>query len=419
MKRDRFATNDELKASLKSDLLDRNTYLTNLMQMLTTISKYTVMALDGDWGSGKTFFIKQFEYISEDPTDSNNINGDIVEKFNKSYDIFYFNAWENDHLPPLESILLQMSNNLWDEAEEFSNKIMGLVKGIANIPVRYFSGGNAEIEDFKNTYIDQYIERAKNISNSHKEISNILYNYKQRTNKKILFIIDDLDRCKPTFAVKLLETIKHNFNSDNAIFLICANNNQLQHTIKKYYGENFDGYEYLDRFYDLIINLPEPDIEKYIKYQLELRNADYGYNSVAIDIAKIEHMSLRQINRYISSMKLLEDFFESRSLEHEGRYGICTKNVFIPIACALKLLDAKKFKDFTTGNGDYILDDYINKSEEVRIFKDGEPPMNTCYSKLFDRNSSHHASRDAFKKAISTIGFSTIIDINPELTNEK
>ena len=48
MKRDRFATNDELKASLKSDLLDRNTYLTNLMQMLTTISKYTVMALDGD-----------------------------------------------------------------------------------------------------------------------------------------------------------------------------------------------------------------------------------------------------------------------------------------------------------------------------------------------------------------------------------
>lgn len=414
MKRDRIATENEIEISLKSDLLDRNIYLTNLMRMLTSISEHTVIALDGDWGSGKTFFIKQFEYISRKPANLINIDEDTVKIFNSSFNIFYFNAWENDHLPPLESIILQMSNKLWNGAEELGNKFIGLAKGIINIPIRYFSGGSADLEDFKNTYINQYTEHAKNISNSSEEINNILHNYRERTDKKILFIVDDLDRCKPTFAVELLETIKHSFNSDNAIFLICANNSQLQHTIKKYYGENFDGYEYLDRFYDLIINLPEPDIEKYIKFQLKLTNPDYGYNSVAIDIVKAERMSLRQVNRYISSVELLEGFFESRNLEHEARCGTCTKNVFVPIACALKILDAKRFKDFTTGNGEYILDEFMNKSEEIKSFKDGEPPIKTCYSELFKSHGTHYASSDAFKKAVSSIGFSTIIDMELE-----
>jgi len=416
MKRDRIATKKELESSLKNDSLGRNSYLANLLQMLTTISEHTVLALDGNWGSGKTFFIKQLEYLSTKPANYANINKDSIEKFNNLYSVFYFNAWENDHLPPLESLLLQMSNGIWDTTEELGNMVMGLVKNIVNIPVKYFSGGSADLESLKDTYISQYIEHADKISKSSNEINNILHNYKEKMQRKVLFIIDDLDRCKPTFAVELLETIKHNFNSNDAVFLICANNRQLQHTIKKYYGNDFNGYEYLDRFYDLIINLPEPDIENYIEYQLQLKNVDYGYNSVAIDIAKIEHMSLRQINRYISSMELLEDFLGSNSLGSEARYDTCTKNVFIQIACALKLLDAKKFNDFTTGNGDYILDEYMKKSEEIKSFADGEPPIKTCYKELFNLHGSHYRNSDAFKKAVSSIGFSTIIDTKPEST---
>lgn len=186
-----------------------------------------------------------------------------------------------------------------------------------------------ELEGFKVSYIDKYIEKANKISSASKEVWNLIDDYKENTGKKILFIIDDLDRCRPSYAVELLESIKHCFNCDNAVFLICANNKQLQYTVKKYYGEGFDGYTYLDRFYDLIFSLPEPNLDNYIKHCLEIENPDYVYNETAIGLAKTLNMSLRQVNRYISDLVLISSILEGNSLDMEGANGTATKNAFI------------------------------------------------------------------------------------------
>lgn len=414
MKRDRNAKEEELKESLGSNLLERNVYLENLIKILTTVSEHTVLALDGKWGSGKTFFIKQLEYLTKNPKDYPDIALSSIEKFNKYYSIFYFNAWENDNMPPAESILLRMSEELWTKREKISNDILGVAKGLIDIPIKYFSGGSTSIKDFKNTYISQYIEHATNVANAGTAINDILYNYRASTHKKILFIIDDLDRCSPTFAVRLLESMKHTFMSDDAIFLVCANNDQLQHTIKKYYGEGFNGYEYLDRFYDMVINLPEPDIERYIKYGLNPGDCNYIYNAIAIDIAKNERMSLRQVNRYISNIILLRDFLESRNLRYEERYDVLIKSIFIPIATALKIIDIKKYEDFVSGNGEYIIDEYVEKSDEIRQYVNpqynGDLPIKDFYKEIFNPHSQYSSIGDTFKKAATSIGFSATID---------
>ena len=57
-------------------------------------------------------------------------------------------------------------------------------------------------------------------------------------NRLVLFI-DELDRCKPTYAVQLLERVKHYFDDDRIIVVYSVNTSQLTHTIRKCYGENF------------------------------------------------------------------------------------------------------------------------------------------------------------------------------------
>lgn len=422
MKRDRTPNGQEIKAALENDPLGRNIYLNNLAEMLTTISESTVLAIDGKWGSGKTFFINQFEYLTKNPGNYANITKDIFTSLSKQYSIFYFNAWENDVLPPTESILLRLSDSLWDKTDKIKNEIVGIIEKIANISFKYVSNGAIDIKNLKKTYISDYIQRARYLIKAHEEISNLLCNYRENAGKKVLFIIDDLDRCKPSFAVELLEAVKHVFSDDNAVFLICANNGQLQHTIKKYYGEGFDGYDYLDRFYDLIINLPEPNIEKYAKHVLKLKNSDYYCNLVAIDVMEIGQMSLRQANRYISNLSLIDDFIQSQGTNFSNQCDNCIKTVFVQIAAALRLLDKKQYDDFATGNGEEILKEFYRKSSSIQEFNSSNSNNGLSifgyYKSMFDPRGEYYNKRELFNRAISSIGFSTIVDVpHDELRN--
>ena len=71
----------------------------------------------------------------------------------------------------------------------------------------------------------------------------------------MILIVDELDRCNPYYATKLLETIKHFYNLSNVTVIIASNNKELQNTIKKQYGQNFNAYIYLNRFYDYIMTI--------------------------------------------------------------------------------------------------------------------------------------------------------------------
>lgn len=64
----------------------------------------------------------------------------------------------------------------------------------------------------------------------------------------MIIFIDELDRCKPSFAVHLLEQIKHYLYDERIIFVLSVNQEELQYTIKHFYGNEFDASRYLDRF---------------------------------------------------------------------------------------------------------------------------------------------------------------------------
>ena len=122
----------------------------------------------------------------------------------------------------------------------------------------------------------------------------------ERGNRLIIFI-DELDRCKPTFAVHLLEQIKHYIFDDRITFVFSINLEQLQHTIKQYYGADFDSCRYLDRFFDLRISMPPANMEKfYSEIGLESR---YYVDIVTKRIINMYNFELREITRFYSQIK--------------------------------------------------------------------------------------------------------------------
>lgn len=185
----------------------------------------------------------------------------------------------------------------------------------------------------------------------------------EKANKLVIFI-DELDRCNPTFAIKLLERIKHFFDDDRFIFVFSTNLSELQYTVKKFYGEGIDGYSYLDKFFDLQFTLPNIDIENYID-SLKIISMSGGHyiNMCVKEIVLIYNFSLRKCNRFIKLISLTYNYIRSST-----EYGLA-KLILFPILLATKIDNINTYNKIISGNGENELKEVILKSKNlIKIF---------------------------------------------------
>jgi hypothetical protein len=94
-------------------------------------------------------------------------------------------------------------------------------------------------------------------------------------NRQVFIFIDELDRCRPTYAIEMLETVKHLFDIPNFIFVLSTDTNQLQHSIKAVYGHDFDSHEYLSRFFEQRFTLPELDYFEFLTAEKTFETEDF------------------------------------------------------------------------------------------------------------------------------------------------
>ena len=110
-----------------------------------------------------------------------------------------------------------------------------------------------------------YLDAKTEINLFKAELQAIAHNLSdQHNNKPLVIAIDELDRCRPSYAVELLEIAKHFFSVDGIVFVLAIDKSQLTHAIKALYGNEFDSIGYLRRFIDLDFQLPEPDRTKFM-----------------------------------------------------------------------------------------------------------------------------------------------------------
>lgn len=139
-------------------------------------------------------------------------------------------------------------------------------------------------------------------------------------NKKLVIVLDELDRCKPSFALSLLEKVKHVFDLDNLVFIFSTNLNQLGSMVKKQYGASIDASDYLSKFFNFTIKLPN-EIEhrrdtmmnsfylfkilsKDLSFAQDLSDS-YHLGEVIRHLFKVGDLSLRDTEKFIRNIKVL------------------------------------------------------------------------------------------------------------------
>ncbi|MGX7126011.1 KAP family P-loop NTPase fold protein [Enterococcus viikkiensis] len=356
---------DIIKELLDQNPLGRNKNLKVMIQFLNNIDGQLVLNLDGGWGTGKSIFLKQLEYINQQdyefsPTIVEKTTPNLINNFKEKYEIFYYNAWENDlYESPLESLIFQIlikfseADERGAQVQENINRFNSFLKsaGImaSNVVLKKISGGLIELSDFKADKEDV----TKTITSTEKRkqaIEELLKLVVESLNKHLLIVIDELDRCKPSYAVELLEVIKHFFNSDNIVFLFASNKAELTQTIKLIYGQEFDGYRYLNRFFDFEFTLPPIDVREYLKYKFSNEiSFQYRYVDTITAVCNYFDLSMRDIDRYASLCSTLKNFWSGKKNRYYNHYFI--NIIMIPYAIGLKIFSVTDFKKFLSGNG--------------------------------------------------------------------
>lgn len=249
-------------------ILKRENEAKMLTNIVSTYANGFVLAIDNKWGAGKTTFVKMWQQDLE----------------NKSFKTLYFNAWENDFdndaLTALMAELQSLKNN---QTEKAFKKVLKCGSKLAKnvIPIAIKSALNKYVgDDFVKEVFQQIVDNADDVFQNQvsdylskkqglKEFKSSLSEYIDATkgDKPIVFFIDELDRCRPNYAVEVLEKVKHFFSVPGIVFVLSIDKSQLEHAVRGVYGsEQIDANEYLKRFVDLEYSLMEPDSEKYSQF---------------------------------------------------------------------------------------------------------------------------------------------------------
>lgn len=403
-------TKANLVASIRKDVTGRNGSLSNLIRLLNHQDDSWSIAINGSWGSGKTFFVKQCQLIldslSMKPSDINSdvittcsklFSEDELQKLqNKPFRTAYYDAWEHDNdEDPIVSILNCLATTRWsNEAKEALIKTADI--GIAVI--------NATTP-LKLPKLKEFIRNSKktDVEVLKKQFNQALAKLAPDNGQLIIFI-DELDRCKPTYAVKLLERIKHYFNNTKITFIFSIDIGQIQNTIKKYYGLQFDGIQYLDRFFDLVITLPEPNIEKYFDntqgilkvddiFRTGYSSKDNWYHLFCKGLIKHFNFSIRQINHFYlransASYNLInKNINGSQWSEKNGQFILYT--FFLPFMIALGEYNIETYQRFISGNID---------SDTLNIIADNQEFIRYLADMLDDRSKVKEVNKIETKK---------------------
>lgn len=254
-----------------NDVLNRQPLVEFLASLIDRLTGPFVLALDSPWGTGKTTLVRMLKAKLEQV----------------KFQCIYFNAWQVDYVTdPLVALVSAIDDiQLKDKTAESTfrghmktaKKITSIVaKRVVIAGVKAATLGVLDIaEDIESITADATGEIAENLVDSFKKEKKKLEKFRCEVEKaveqlkasgkkdKLVFFIDELDRCRPTFAIEMLERIKHLFDVPNIIFVLSIDKAQLEASTAAVYGEKINAPEYLRRFIDLEYGIPVVQTKKF------------------------------------------------------------------------------------------------------------------------------------------------------------
>ncbi|BEU05026.1 NTPase [Agarivorans sp. OAG1] len=266
----------ENDGEFSADKLNRATYANFLTNFLIAQAKSGyVLNLNSSWGTGKTYFLKRWQASIEE-----------------HHPTVYIDAWKQDFsddpmMTVVSSITAQLRDQSQDKDEQAIRKIgskawgfckhaapeitKAVIKKVSGINVDEILEKDSEEDPCKSdefaeatgkvvaAMFKDHEQKLKSIEDFKKSITAFIGSAKGCSGKQnpTFIFVDELDRCRPSYAVEMLEVIKHFFDMPNVIFVVATDTEQLQHAVKAVYGNDFDANVYLGRFFKRRCTLKE------------------------------------------------------------------------------------------------------------------------------------------------------------------
>jgi hypothetical protein len=263
-----------------NDLLGRKESIEALTTLLRNIEGPCVIAVDASWGMGKTTFLRMW---------AQHLRGE-------RHPVVEFNAWETDFTwDPFFALWSEISAQFAQEStlgrggslSDIARNLLPFLRGGATSASLAFAAGgepeaamtaagvSATLKEFEDSgdASDQGQDAGDEtpfLEATYVEAKSLLSEFRTALQEQasalaaehnglpLVVLIDELDRCRPTYAIELLETAKHLFSADRIVFVLCLDRVQLTHSVRAVYGSHFNADGYLRRFFDIDYRLPLP-----------------------------------------------------------------------------------------------------------------------------------------------------------------
>ena len=254
----------------QDDVLGRAQIAGKLTNLLRRQRDPFVISIDGKWGTGKTFLLKRWQKELED----------------EGFRVIYFNAWEDDFCDdPLLSIVGQLSDHfkkgkLESLADEMGKIAVPLLKKNALSVLSRATGLTFEIDLNERDLLQEYRDQRQSKTELKDHLTKMSAAAFGETERPLIFIVDELDRCRPTFAIELLERVKHIFDVPDMVFVFGINRDELCKSLESIYGE-IDATVYLRRFFDMEFLLSNPNLEAFCKSMMEKHRFSEFFQSLS------------------------------------------------------------------------------------------------------------------------------------------
>ncbi|WP_167144916.1 KAP family P-loop NTPase fold protein [Pseudomonas sp. OTU750018] len=273
---------DEKSLPWAEDSMDRMRVANFLTKYLDSNYPIKVLNINSPWGTGKTFFLNNWKL-----------------QLSKDRVCVKFNAWENDYsgdafvslVASIREQLSEMSGGAGEANDKIRNftqraskAIVAATPVLAKGIVKKFTGvdigvvsevvDSESLADAAEKAVEKLIENNKETLQSVNDFKAVFRELLLWASDKVsgdapkkpaYIFIDELDRCRPTFAIELLERVKHFFDIDDCVFIIATDTSQLLHSVRAVYGEGFASDKYIKRFFDAEFTLDNSDKSAWIK----------------------------------------------------------------------------------------------------------------------------------------------------------
>ena len=344
----------------KNDLLNRKQSIEVLTSIIGSIEGPCVLAVDAAWGTGKTTFLRMWSQHLR----------------NRGFSVVEFNAWETDFSgDPFIALSSEITDGLGKYAKDSQSTGLEAFRKATRQMMRTMSGpllriGASAVPSIGHQIVKELESPAtsteKDATSEYLTAKGVMHDFKvvlhdtaaalaeSRKGKPLVVMIDELDRCRPSYAVALLEVAKHLFIVDRMVFVLAVDRAQLAHSVKVLYGDAFDAEGYLRRFFDVDYRLPYPKRDDFIKAILETtgilsyfdRTQDEAAHrqdkkefvqKLLLDFFGRADLSLRTVGHAIHRLGLV---FASRS-ESSSVFGLSAA-----VAVILRTLDTDLYHQF-------------------------------------------------------------------------